>query len=120
MQDAHGVSDRLNNLKQGNYKIDLSKRSIELTNTKAFPKNVEFEALVTYKGKPNSYRIPSVSPDSKLISLIQHHSFIELPDDNYSTREFDPRSGAIMTSYMDYATEIEKSLAIAIQKSTSK
>ena len=108
MQDAHGVSDRLNNLKQGNYKIDLSKSSIELTNTKAFPKNVEFEALLTYKGKPNSYIIPSVSPDSKLISLIQHHSFIELPDDNYSTREFDPRSGAIMTSYMDYATEIEK------------
>ena len=108
MQDAHGVPDRLNNLKQGNYKIDLSKSSIELTNTKAFPKNVEFEALLTYKGKPNSYLIPSVSPDSKLISLIQHHSFIELPDDNYSTREFDPRSGAIMTSYMDYATEIEK------------
>ncbi|MGB0487351.1 MAG: zinc-dependent metalloprotease [Flavobacteriaceae bacterium] len=108
MQDAHGVSDRLNNLKQGNYKIDLSKSSIELTNTKAFPKNVEFEALLTYKGKPNSYLIPSVSPDSKLISLIQHHSFIELPDDDYSTREFDPRSGAIMTSYMDYATEIEK------------
>ena len=108
MQDAHGVSDRLNNLKQGNYKIDLSKSSIELTNTKAFPKNVEFEALLTYKGKPNSYLIPSVSPDSKLISLIQHHSFIELPDDNYSTREFDPRSGAIMTSYMDYATKIEK------------
>ena len=108
MQDAHGVSDRLNNLKQGNYKIDLSKSSIELTNTKAFPKNVEFEALLTYKGRPNSYLIPSVSPDSKLISLIQHHSFIELPDDDYSTREFDPRSGAIMTSYMDYATEIEK------------
>ena len=108
MQDAHGVSDRLNNLKQGNYKIDLSKSSIELTNTKAFPKNVEFEALLTYKGRPNSYLIPSVSPDSKLISLIQHHSFIELPDDDYSTREFDPRSGAIMTSYMDYATDIEK------------
>jgi len=108
MQDAHGVSDRLNSLKQGNYKIDLSKSSIELTNTKAFPKNVEFEALLTYKGRPNSYLIPSVSPDSKLISLIQHHSFIELPDDDYSTREFDPRSGAIMTSYMDYATDIEK------------
>ena len=108
MQDAHGVSDRLNNLKQGNYKIDLSKSSIELTNTKAFPKNVEFEALLTYEGRPNSYLIPSVSPDSKLISLIQHHSFIELPNDDYSTREFDPRSGAIMTSYMDYATEIEK------------
>ena len=108
MQDAHGVSDRLNNLKQGNYKIDLSKSSIELTNTKAFPKNVEFEALLTYEGRPNSYLIPSVSPDSKLISLIQHHSFIELPDDDYSTREFDPRSGAIMSSYMDYSTEIEK------------
>ena len=108
MQDTHGVSDRLNSLKQGSYKIDISKSSIELKNTKAFPKNVEFEALLTFKGNPSGYLISSVSPDSKLVSLIQHHSFIELPDENYSSREFDPRSGAIMTSYMDYATEIEK------------
>jgi len=53
MQDTHGVSDRLNSLKQGSYKIDISKSSIELKNTKAFPKNVEFEALLTFKGNPS-------------------------------------------------------------------
>ena len=108
LQDSNGVIDRLKNSNQGNYTIDLSKSSIDLSNTKAFPKNVEFETLLTFKGNGNGSLIRSVSPDSKLVSIIQHHSFIELPDDNYSPRKFDPRSGAIMTSYMDYATEIDE------------
>jgi len=108
LQDSNGVIDRLKNSNQGNYTIDLSKSSIDLSNTKAFPKNVEFETLLTFKGNGNGSLIRSVSPDSKLVSIIQHHSFIELPDDNYSPRKFDPRSGAIMTSYMDYATDIDE------------
>ena len=108
LQDSNGVIDRLKNSNQGNYTIDLSKSSIDLSNTKAFPKNVEFETLLTFKGNGNGSLIRSVSPDSKFVSIIQHHSFIELPDDNYSPRKFDPRSGAIMTSYMDYATDIDE------------
>ena len=108
LQDSNGVIDRLKNSNQGNYTIDLSKSSIDLSNTKAFPKNVEFETLLTFKGNGNGSLIRSVSPDSKLVSIIQHHSFIELPDDNYSPRKFDSRSGAIMTSYMDYATDIDE------------
>ena len=108
LQDSNGVIDRLKNSNQGNYTIDLSKSSIDLSNTKAFPKNVEFESLLTFKGNGNGTLIRSVSPDSKLVSIIQHHSFIELPDDNYSPRKFDPRSGAIMTSYMDYASDIDE------------
>ncbi len=106
--DSNGVSDQLKNLNQGNYDIDLSKSSIDLSNTKAFPKNVEFETLLTFKGIAAGSLIRSVSPDSKLVSIIQHHSFIELPDNNYIPRKFDPRIGAIMTSYMDYATSIEE------------
>ena len=108
LQDSNGVIDRLKNSNQGNYTIDLSKSSIDLSNTKAFPKNVEFESLLTFKGNGNGTLIRSVSPDSKLVSIIQHHSFIELPDNNYSPRKFDPRSGAIMTSYMDYASDIDE------------
>ena len=108
LQDSNGVIDRLKNSNQGNYTIDLSKSSIDLSNTKAFPKNVEFETLLTFKGNGNGSLIRSVSPDSKLVSIIQHYSFIELPDDNYSPRKFDPRSGAIMTSYMDYASDIDE------------
>ena len=108
MQDKHGVADRLKLAKQGVYKIDKTKSAIELKNTKSFPKNSEFEALLTFSGKPTGNLITSgVSPDPSLVSVVQHHSFIELPDNEYKPREFDPRSGALAISFMDYATPVE-------------
>ena len=110
IQDTHGVADRLRDQNEGNYNLDLGKSALSLERTKAFPKNVEFEALLTFKGDPKGRNIRSVTPTPSLVSVIQHHSFIELPDDNYKPREFDPRSGAIFMSYMDYATPIQESI----------
>nr|WP_321225834.1 zinc-dependent metalloprotease [uncultured Psychroserpens sp.] len=106
MEDTNGVANRLKD--EGAYKLDLSKSALSLDRTKAFPKNVEFEALLTFKGDPKGRNIRSVTPTSSLVSVIQHHSFIELPDDGYKMREFDVRSGAISMSYLDYATPIQE------------
>ena len=75
MQDKHGVADRLKLAKQGVYKIDKTKSAIELNHTKSFPKNSEFEALLTFSGKPTGNLITSgVSPDPSLVSVV--YSFI--------------------------------------------
>ena len=108
IRDAHGVADRLDSNKQGSYSVDKSKSAIHLDRTKAFPKNVEFEAMVTFKGKPKSYEIRSVSPDAELVTVFQHHSFVELPDNNYRPRKYDPRCGSWDVSYFDYATPINE------------
>lgn len=110
MQDTHGVANRLKQSREGVYKLDLSKSALSLERTKAFPKNVEFEALLTFKGDPKGRNIRSVTPTASLVSVIQHHSFIELPDDNYKPRVFDVRSGAISTSYLDYATPVQEQI----------
>lgn len=110
LQDTHEIIDRLKSQKEGNYSIDKTKSSLSLEKTKAFPKNVEFEALITYKGSSNGQNIQSVAPDAKYLSVIQHHSFVELPDDGYKKREFDPRSGAISISYLDYATPVQEAI----------
>ena len=52
MQDTHGVINRLKSKKEGNFKLDKTRSAIELNTTKAFPENVEFEALITYTGQP--------------------------------------------------------------------
>ena len=106
MEDRHGVGKRLKSSKQGSYKVDKSKSAIELERTKAFPENVEFEALLTFSGEAKGRLVSSVSPDPDRVSVIQHHSFIKLPDDNYIPREFNVRSGAISISFMDYATPV--------------
>ena len=110
MVDRHEVANRLKAQNEGVYKLDLSKSALSLERTKAFPKNVEFEALLTFEGEPKGRNIRSVTPTSSLVSVIQHHSFIELPNNNYKPREFDTRSGAISISYMDYATPIQESI----------
>lgn len=108
MEDAHGVAETFKRRKEGTYKLDASKSALSLNRTKAFPKNVEFEALLTFKGTPTGKNIRTVAPTASLVSVIQHHSFIELPDDGYKMREFDVRSGAISMSYLDYATPIQE------------
>ena len=107
MQDTHGVSKRLKNLNQGSYKLDLLKSAINIERTKAFPKNVEFESILTFVGEAEGDLIVSVSPDPSIFSVNQHHSFIELPDNNFKPRVFDPRSGGIMLSFMDYASPVQ-------------
>lgn len=108
MEDTHGVVETFKQNKEGTYKLDPSKSALSLERTKAFPKNVEFEALLTFKGQPTGRNIKSVTPTASLVSVIQHHSFIELPDDGYKMREFDVRCGAISMSYLDYATPIQE------------
>lgn len=107
MQDAHGVSARLKRAKQGSYSLDTTKSAFALDRTKAFPKNIEFDMAMTFKGEPSGDYIKSVTPNPSLITVAQHTSFIELPDNGYKKRIFDPRSGSYPFSYYDYSTPVE-------------
>ncbi|WP_292889521.1 zinc-dependent metalloprotease [Nonlabens sp.] len=106
MQDAHGVATRLKDRKQGIYKLDKTRSVLWIENTKSFPKNTEFEAMLTFTGTPAGSEVKSIAPDASSISVIQHHSFVELPDAGYQPRVFHPRSGSFYMSYMDYSTPV--------------
>lgn len=106
MQDAHGVAARLRRGNYGSYRVSKEKSALSLNRTKAFPENVEFETLLTFEGEPSGRSVRSVAPDAQNISLIQHHSFVKLPEEGFEKRAFDPRSGAISISYMDYSTPV--------------
>tara|TARA_R110001632_G_scaffold23425_5_gene66331 strand:- start:2444 stop:4831 length:2388 start_codon:yes stop_codon:yes gene_type:complete len=108
MRDAHGVGSRLK--REGSYSLDKSKSAFNLERTRAFPKNVEFDLILTFKGTPKGYNIRSVTPTSSLVTVNQHHSFVELPDNEYKPRKFDPRSGSNSMSYLDYATPVNQSI----------
>ena len=110
LQDAHGVAARLRRSNQGNFKVDPNRSAVYLPRCKGFPKNTELEATITFAGEAKGWYLRSVAPTSNSITVRMHHSFIELPDDNYQPRVFDPRSGFNAMSYFDYATPIEASL----------
>jgi len=112
LRDAHGVVKTLADKKQGTYKLEPSRCAIDIENTFAFPKNSEFESIITYVGKAKGSYIKSVSPNPDVITVQQHHSFVELPDDNYTPRKFHPESGYIMTSFYDYANPIGQDMKV--------
>lgn len=105
LRDAMQVTDRLRMMKQGNYVYNESRSAIYLPNTRNFPLNSEWEAIVTYTGGADAGRfLRSVVPSPEAITLRMHHSFVQLPDNNYQPRRYDIRSGYNAISYFDYST----------------
>ena len=110
LRDAMQVSNRLRSNQQGNYSFEKSRSAIYWPRTKNFPMNSEFEAMVTFvnnDGNTGNY-VNSVTPSAEAITLRLHHSFVQLPDNDYKPRVFDPRSSYIPVSFYDYSTPVSE------------
>ncbi len=110
MRDALNVANKLKRSNAGNFSVDKSRSAFHLDRTKNFPLNTEFDVLLTFVGTPTGRGLSQVVPTTENISIRQHHSFVQLPDDNYKPRKFDPRSGYFRRSYMDYASPLSESI----------
>jgi len=88
----------------GGYRIDESRSAVYLDNTKNFPKNTEFEAVLTFAGSGRG----NIAPDASSVTVNMHQSFVELPDGNYKPRKFDPRSGYFDFSYLDFSAPMSE------------
>lgn len=106
LRDAHDVIGRLRAQEQGNYSLEDSRSAIYLPGTFNFPENSEFETTLTFTGNNPGDQVRSVTPTPDAITVRQHHSFVQLPDDNYTPRKFDPRAGYFGISYQDYSAPI--------------
>ena len=110
LRDALQVSNRLKSSQQGNYSFDKSRSVIYLPRTKNFPLNSEFESTVTFintDGNTGNY-VNSVTPSPEAITLRIHQSFVQLPDNDFQKRLFDPRSSFNPVSYYDYSTPVSE------------
>ena len=110
LRDAHDMARTLKDLGQGNYKVDLERSAINMERTRNFPKNSEFDAIVTFTGEATGSEIRSVAPNPDAVTVGMHHACIELPDQNYQPRVFDTRSGYYAVSYYEYETPVNKTL----------
>jgi len=68
-----------------------------------FPDNVEIDAWVTFGGDEPGAQIRATAADAGAVTLVQHHSFVRLPDDGYQVRRADPRTGTFTLGFYDYA-----------------
>ncbi|WP_207497124.1 zinc-dependent metalloprotease [Aridibaculum aurantiacum] len=110
LRDALKIGNTLRRMRQGNYSFDKTRSSMYLPQSKNFPLNTELEAsitLVNNDGETGNF-VNAVTPSPDAITLRMHHSFVQLPDNNYTPRAFDPRSSFIATSYYDYSTPVSE------------
>jgi hypothetical protein len=107
LRDAHGVAERLRGARQGSYRTDESRSAFYLPRTKGFPKNSEIEVLLTLTADAETGPlVRSTVPTPQAISVRQHFSLVELPDNNYKPRKLDPRVGVNGIDFHDYASPI--------------
>ena len=112
VRDVHGVAETLQSLEQGMYKVDATRSAIAMDATKAFPKNTEVEAILTFTtdGPAKGEFVRNVTPDPHAMTVREHQSFIELPPAGFVSRRFDPRAGYFPASYRDYSVPLGESL----------
>nr|MCU0247603.1 zinc-dependent metalloprotease [Bryobacter sp.] len=108
LRGAAGVPEAIRRANQGAFRLDASRSAFYLPRTKNFPKNTEVDVTLTFTGDAPGGYVRQVVPSPEAITVREHHSFIELPDANFKPRAFDPRSGYIQLSYMDFATPVEE------------
>src|ERR1700722_14769396 len=112
LRDAHEVAGALTRTQQGTYKLDPTRSTIALDATKAFPKNTEVEAILTFTtdGPARGEFVRDVTPDPHALAVREHQSFVELPGPGFTPRRFDPRAGYFPTTYRDYNVPVSESL----------
>ena len=108
IRDAMQVANRLRRSQQGIYVLDKNRSVMYWPRTKNFPLNTEVETTITFAntdGQTGNY-VQSVTPSPEAITLRLHQSFVQLPDDGFKKRVFDPRSSFIPVNYYDFSTPV--------------
>lgn len=112
LSDVHGISQRLQQTDQGQFKADASRSVIYPERSKAFTENTELEAKVTFVGEGKGQWVNQVAANADALSLHLHHSFIKLPDAGYQPRDFHPNSGFWAHSFKDYAAPLGEPMTV--------
>ncbi|PYS76039.1 MAG: peptidase, partial [Acidobacteria bacterium] len=79
--------------------------AVYLPHTKAFPKNTEVEATLTFTTEGNTGPlVRETVPSPQSLTVREHHSLVELPEAGYTPRRLDPRVGLFAVEFYDYAS----------------
>ena len=106
VRDAHGVVRSLKMTGQGTFQLDASRSAPYPAMLKAFPRNTEMEARLTFTSdEPGAY-VQDVAADPSAPTVRVRHSFVALPEGGFEPRPFHPGSGYYPTGYEDYAVPI--------------
>ncbi|HKI06734.1 MAG TPA: zinc-dependent metalloprotease [Thermoanaerobaculia bacterium] len=106
VRDAHDIVARLKGSEQGSWSLDAGRSVVDPESCLAFPENLEFESLLTYQSAEPGALVRQTAPAAGAMTLVQHQSFLRLPDAGYKPRPFDPRSGSFAVDFLNFAAPL--------------
>ncbi|HXI86116.1 MAG TPA: zinc-dependent metalloprotease, partial [Parvularculaceae bacterium] len=101
--DVKGILKRTG---QGDYSIDKDRSLPDYNSVLVFPDNVEMDAYLTLTSDKAGSEVAATAAEGRAFTLIQHHSFVRLPDDGYKTRDFDSRMADIDVPFYDFGAKL--------------
>ncbi len=85
------------------WRLDEARSVIDLDQSGSFPLNTEVEALLTFTTDSET---DMNQPDLHVLSVREHHSFMQLPAEGFEPREKDPRVGFFSQDFQDFSRAI--------------
>lgn len=108
--DILNLVQYLKDRKQGSFKVAKDRTLVDTKNVFAFPDNVEMDVFFTLSTADPGNEVATTAANGRDATLVQHHSFVRLPEDGYTPLKSDPRVGAIEEVHYDYSTAISDPL----------
>ena len=98
--------ERVSTAGQGSFTLDRERSAVDLDACLTFPRNVEFESVLTFAATSPGPEVRAVAPDPQAVTLVLHQSLVALPEAGYRPRTCDPRMGSFTLDFADYAAPL--------------
>lgn len=108
LTDTYGVAESLRRAQQGNARVDAARSWFDDARTKAFPRNVEIHAVLTFNVDNPGGALRRFAADGSAPVFELHHSIVALPEAaGFTPRKGDPRSGYFGTNFLDFSQGLD-------------
>jgi hypothetical protein len=108
LSDTYGIADGLRRSQQGTARVDATRSWFDIARTKAFPRNTEIHAVLTFAVDNAGGALRRWAADAGSAVFEVHHSFVALPEANgFTPRKSDARSGFFGTSFLDLSQGLD-------------
>jgi len=107
-RDALGLVQYLKDSDQGSFKWAADRTLVDTGEVHAFPDNAEMDVFITLSSDDPGREVATTAANGKDVTLIQHHSFVRLPEAGYTPLRSDPRAGVIEEVHYDYSVALDE------------
>ncbi|MGB3454800.1 MAG: zinc-dependent metalloprotease, partial [Litorimonas sp.] len=104
--DILGLQQYLKDAGQGSFTVQDDRTLIDPDNVFSFPDNAEFDVFFTLETSDPGREVETTAANGRTATLVQHHSFVRLPDAGYEPLPSDPRAAAIEQVHYDYSAPL--------------